>query len=189
MDDRIEIVQGDLLEQDVDVIVNAANTHLEHMGGIAGTISRAGGPAIQRESRRKRPIPTGDAVATTAGDLPFKAVVHAVGPIWGGGGAWEANLLRRAHMRSIGEAAKLEARSVGFPAISCGIFRYPVEQAAPIALSAISDALETMDTYPRSDVRIETVRICLAHDDHFEAYSLAWRRAKGGAAGVREDVD
>lgn len=143
---RIEIVEGDLLKADTDVIVNAANTHLAHMGGIAGAISRAAGPQLDRESKQKRPVPTGGAAITTAGKLPFKAVIHAVGPIWRGGSYQEMELLRKAYISAMRAARVLAQdwseepiRSVGFPAISCGIFHFPVDLAAPIAVNALRE--------------------------------------------------
>lgn len=141
----IRIIEGDLLKADVDVIVNAANTHLEHVGGIAAAIARAAGAALVLESNRLGLIPTGSAVATTAGELPFKAVVHAVGPVWGGGIYEEATLLELAYRSAVECAGGIAAAygqewKIGFPAISCGVFGYPVERAAPVAIRALDRA-------------------------------------------------
>jgi O-acetyl-ADP-ribose deacetylase len=133
----IEFVVGDLTEQRVDAIVNAANTSLLGGGGVDGAIHRAGGPEILAECRLLGGCDTGDAKATTGGRLPARWVIHAVGPVWRGGDAGEAELLASAHRRSLEVARDLGARTVAFPAISCGIYAYPPELAAPVAIDAI----------------------------------------------------
>jgi len=133
---RIEITLGDITEQVVDAIVNAANESLLGGGGVDGAIHRAGGPEILAESSRLGGCPTGDAKATTAGKLPARWVIHAVGPVWRGGGAGEAELLASAHRRALETARELGARTIAFPAISCGIYGYPPELAAPVAVGA-----------------------------------------------------
>jgi O-acetyl-ADP-ribose deacetylase len=125
------VVRGDLLEQPVDAIVNAANGHLAHGGGVAGIISRAAGPALQAESNeivRNRPLETGEAVATTAGMLPFKGVIHAVGPRYGDGD--EERKLVAALSAAFALARKRGWRTVAFPAVSAGIFSVPLEICA-----------------------------------------------------------
>jgi O-acetyl-ADP-ribose deacetylase (regulator of RNase III) len=131
----IEFVVGDLTEQTVDAIVNAANESLLGGSGVDGAIHRAGGAEILAESRRLGGCPTGDAKATTAGRLPARWVIHAVGPVWRGGGAGEAELLASAHRRALETARELGARTIAFPAISCGIYGYPPELAAPVAVN------------------------------------------------------
>ena len=133
----IEFVVGDLTEQRVDAIVNAANTSLLGGGGVDGAIHRAGGPEILAECRLLGGCDTGDAKATTGGRLPARWVIHAVGPVWRGGDAGEAELLASAHRRSLEVARDLGARTVAFPAISCGIYAYPPELAAPVAIDAV----------------------------------------------------
>ncbi len=130
----IEFVGGNLTEQAVDAVVNAANESLLGGGGVAGAIHRAGGPEILAESSRLGGCPTGDAKATTAGRLPARWVIHAVGPVWRGGGAGEAEQLASAHRRALEVARGLGASTVAFPAISCGIYGYPPELAAPVAV-------------------------------------------------------
>ena len=130
----IEFVVGDLTEQAVDAVVNAANESLLGGGGVDGAIHRAGGPEILAESSRLGGCPTGDAKATTAGRLPARWVIHAVGPVWRGGGAGEAEQLASAHRRALEVARGLGASTVAFPAISCGIYGYPPELAAPVAV-------------------------------------------------------
>jgi O-acetyl-ADP-ribose deacetylase len=133
---RLELVQGDITEQAVDAIVNAANAGLAGGGGVDGAIHRRGGPAIMEECARLGGCPTGDAKPTTAGDLPARFVVHAVGPRWRGGGQGEPDLLASCHRRAVEVADALACRSIAFPATSTGIYGYPVERAAPVALAA-----------------------------------------------------
>jgi O-acetyl-ADP-ribose deacetylase len=133
---RLELVQGDITTVAVDAIVNAANSSLLGGGGVDGAIHRAGGPSILAECRRLGGCDPGDAKATTAGNLPARYVVHTVGPVWRGGGAGEAELLAAAHRRSVEVADGLGCVSVAFPAISTGIYGYPVGRAAGVALPA-----------------------------------------------------
>ena len=138
----VEVVQGDITTIAVDAIVNAANEGLRGGGGVDGAIHRAGGPAIMEECIRLGGCPTGDAKATTAGRLPALYVIHAVGPFWTGGGRGEDDLLASAYRRSVEVAAGLGCESIAFPAISTGIFGFPIERAAPIALGTARTAAE-----------------------------------------------
>ena len=137
----IEVVLGDITEQEVDAIVNAANPSLLGGGGVDGAIHRAGGPTILEECRGLGGCEPGDAKATAGGNLPARCVIHAVGPIWHGGGEGEAELLASCHRRAIELADELGCKSVAFPAISTGAYGYPVELAAPVAIAATRAAL------------------------------------------------
>jgi O-acetyl-ADP-ribose deacetylase len=141
----IAFVVGDLTQQRVDAIVNAANESLAPGGGVSGAIHRAGGPSIADECRRLGGCATGDAKATGAGDLPARWVIHAVGPVWQGGRAGEAELLASAYHRSLDVGDELGARTVAFPALSCGIYGYPPELAAPVAVRVVAARAETFD--------------------------------------------
>jgi O-acetyl-ADP-ribose deacetylase (regulator of RNase III) len=134
---QIDLLQGDITKEDVDAIVNAANEALAPGGGVCGAIHRRGGPSIAEECRRIGHCPTGQAVATTAGDLPARFVIHAVGPVWHGGGHGEAELLASAYRSSLQEAARVGARSIAFPAISTGIYGYPLELATAVAVDTV----------------------------------------------------
>jgi O-acetyl-ADP-ribose deacetylase (regulator of RNase III) len=159
----LELVSGDITKQRVDAIVNAANSALAPGGGVDGAIRRAGGPAITAATAQLGGCETGEAVATTAGDLPARHVIHAVGPIWRGGDAGEAELLASAHRRAVEVAAELGCRSLAFPAISTGIYGYPPELAAPVAIAAVRDAAENL----------ELVRFVLFSDELLRAYEAA----------------
>jgi O-acetyl-ADP-ribose deacetylase (regulator of RNase III) len=165
---RIELIEGDLTRQEVDAIVNAANSSLMGGGGVDGAIHRAGGPAILascREVRRTRwpdGLPTGRAVATTAGDLPARWVIHTVGPVYAKHRD-RSELLASSHTESLRVADELGARTVAFPAISTGVFGYPLEEAAPIAVRSIRDA----------ETRVQEVRFVLFGREAFEAFARA----------------
>jgi len=157
----IEVVRGDITAQDVDAVVNAANGSLLGGGGVDGAIHRAGGPSILAECRVLGGCDTGDAKATTAGDLRARWVIHTVGPVWHGGASGESDLLASCHRRSLEVAVVLGARSVAFPAISCGIYGYPPELAAPVALGAVRGH------------RLDVVRFVLFGDDTYEPFRAA----------------
>jgi O-acetyl-ADP-ribose deacetylase (regulator of RNase III) len=137
----IELVLGDITQQEVDAIVNAANPSLLGGGGVDGAIHRAGGPSILAECRELGGCKAGDAKPTGGGNLPARHVIHAVGPIWRGGGEGEADLLASVHRRAIELADELGCASVAFPAISTGAYGYPLELAAPVAIAATQEAM------------------------------------------------
>ncbi len=170
---RLTLVQGDITTQDVDAIVNAANDSLLGGGGVDGAIHGAGGPAILAECRRIREtrypngLPTGQAVITTGGRLPARHVIHTVGPIWHGGGRHEAELLADCYRNSLQLAVDQGLRTVAFPSISTGIYGYPVEQAARVALAAVVAFLKAQ---PRE---IDEVRMVLYSRHDFDVYQAA----------------
>jgi O-acetyl-ADP-ribose deacetylase len=133
----ITFVVGDLTAQRVDAIVNAANEALVAGAGVCGAIRRAGGDEIFEECARLGGCATGDAKATGAGRLPARHVIHAVGPIWSGGDRGEAELLASAYRRSLEVAGELGCRTIAFPALSTGIYGYPPDLAAPVAVESV----------------------------------------------------
>ncbi|HVX11701.1 MAG TPA: O-acetyl-ADP-ribose deacetylase [Pirellulales bacterium] len=139
----IELCQGDVTEQEVDAIVNAANSRLAGGGGVDGAIHRRGGPTIMADTDRRFPegCPTGSAVISTAGDLPARYVIHAVGPVWRGGSHGEAEQLAGAYRRSLELAIEHDCRSVALPSLSTGAYAYPLEQASRVALMMARDFL------------------------------------------------
>lgn len=165
---RITLVRGDITHQDVDAIVNAANSSLLGGGGVDGAIHRAGGPEILaacralRASHYGRGLPTGQAVATTAGRLPAHWVIHTVGPVYSTSEDRSA-LLAACHTNSLDVADKLSAKTVAFPAISTGIYGWPVTDAARIAITTVRAA--TTD--------VEEVRFVLFDNAAYEAFELA----------------
>jgi O-acetyl-ADP-ribose deacetylase len=140
---QIALIQGDLTQQEVDAIVNAANSGLAGGGGVDGAIHRAGGPSLMEETRRRYPrgCRTGDAVPTAAGLLRARYVFHAVGPVWRGGMQQESKLLASAYRRCLELAVEHECRSIAFPAISTGVYGYPKDLAADCSLKTVRDYL------------------------------------------------
>ena len=155
---RVVVKVGDITKEDVDAIVNAANSSLMGGGGVDGAIHRAGGPEILRECREIRAtqypegLPTGEAVITTAGMMVAKHVIHTVGPVYGRGGKDKAELLAACYRNSLTLAAKKALTTVAFPAISTGVYGYPLEEAAQVSSQAVAKFLE-------SDSSIQEVRL------------------------------
>jgi O-acetyl-ADP-ribose deacetylase (regulator of RNase III) len=147
LDGRLVVTTGDITRMKTGAIVNAANSSLMGGGGVDGAIHRGGGSAILaeckqiRESRYPDGLPTGEAVATTAGNLPAEYVIHTVGPVWRGGNSGEAEKLASCYRRSLEEAVELSLKDIAFPAISTGIYGYPKEKAGEVAFEAVRDFL------------------------------------------------
>jgi O-acetyl-ADP-ribose deacetylase (regulator of RNase III) len=170
----LELVQGDVTLQQVDAVVNAANSRLAGGGGVDGAIHRRGGRSIMAETDRKYPdgCPTGSAVISGAGDLEARYVIHAVGPVWHGGNRGEADLLAGAYRRSLELAVEHDCRSIAFPALSTGAYGYPIDQAARVALRTAIDFLE-------KEGKPELVRFVLFGEGAYGAFSAALEELAG----------
>jgi O-acetyl-ADP-ribose deacetylase (regulator of RNase III) len=164
----IELVQGDITLQEVDAIVNAANSRLAGGGGVDGAIHRRGGPAIMQETSERYPdgCPTGSAVISGAGKLVARHVIHAVGPFWSGGDRGEAELLASAICRSLELAVEHGCKSIALPALSTGAYRYPLEEAAKVAITAAVDVLKERGVP-------QLVRFVLFDDRALQAFEVA----------------
>lgn len=164
----LEIVQGDITGLAVDAIVNAANVHLAHGGGVAAAFVRKGGRVIQDESdaiiAKRGPLATGDAVITSGGKLPAKYVIHTVGPIWGQQSETQSDeLLRRAVRNSLALAREKKLKTIAFPAISTGIYGFPIERAAPVML----------DEAAKNMTGLERVIFCLYDERSYRVFERA----------------
>ncbi len=170
----IRLLRGDITREEVDAVVNAANSTLLGGGGVDGAIHRAGGPEILAACRRIRArrdgCPPGEAVITTGGNLPARYVIHAVGPVWRGGGSGEAGTLASCYRNCLRIAAARRLRTLSFPSIATGAYRFPVEEAARIALTEVASFLGTEREGPKE------VRFVLFDDDTFYAYREALER-------------
>lgn len=160
---KLSMVQGDITTLTVDAIVNAANSTLLGGGGVDGAIHRAGGPAILKECKAIGGCPAGEARITTAGTLPCKKVIHTVGPIYKDGQHNEPQLLYSAYDHSLKLAEEYGLKTIAFPAISTGVYGYPKDQAADIAIQAVADFIKTSDS-------IEEVIFVLFSGEDYEIY-------------------
>jgi O-acetyl-ADP-ribose deacetylase len=162
----LELVEGDITRQDTEAIVNAANAALRPGGGVDGAIHRAGGPAIEAACRKHGGCPTGEARVTTGGNLKARYVIHTVGPVYQDGGHREPELLASCYRESLKLASAQGIKSLAFPSISTGIYGYPIEDAARIALKTVTDYLAL---HPE----IERVRLVLFGRTAYEVYAQA----------------
>ena len=164
----IELHQGDITDETTDAIVNAANSQLAGGGGVDGAIHRRGGHAIMAETDARYPegCPTGSAVISSAGNLPVRYVVHAVGPVWSGGNRGEAELLAAAYRRCLELAVEHNCQSIAFPSLSTGAYRYPIDRAARIALQTVIRFLQEQEAPSR-------VRFVLFDEGAYGAYAAA----------------
>lgn len=159
----IKLIQGDITKLNVDAIVNAANSELKGGGGVDGAIHRAGGPRIMEECRKIGGCPTGEAVITTAGDLPAKKVIQTVGPIWNGGNNQEKSLLKNAYKNSLKLAEENRFQSIAFPNISTGVYGFPKRLAAAIAVETTQEFLIAQKS------TLEVYFVCF-DDENFSIY-------------------
>ena len=160
----LSLIQGDITLQETDAVVNAANSRLAGGAGVDGAIHAAGGPSIMAECRRIGGCPTGQAVITTGGNLRARYVIHTVGPVYQGGSSGEAALLKSAYLESLKLASARGLKSLAFPAISTGVYAYPVQEAARIALTTVMEYLQQ-----HSD--IELVRFVLFGRNMYDAFA------------------
>jgi len=161
---ELSLVEGDITNEETDAIVNAANTRLMGGAGVDGAIHRAGGPSIMEECRKIGGCPIGQAVITTGGDLKAKYVIHTVGPIYKDGNRGEAKLLESAHLESLKLASARELKSISFPAISTGVYGYPTNEAACIAL-------KTAINYLNEHTDIRLIRFVLFGNKAYNIFS------------------
>lgn len=170
---ELKLVQGDITQQQTDAIINAANSSLMGGGGVDGAIHRAGGNAILKECKqivaRQGRLPTGEAVITTAGNMPAQYVIHTVGPVWHGGDQSERELLKNCYQNSLRLAKKKGIRTISFPSISTGVYSYPVEQAARTALKTVADFLKVENA-------IDKVVFALYDNLTYQSYVEALRK-------------
>ncbi len=165
----VKLVQGDITREEVDAIVNAANSYLKHGGGVAGAIVRRGGYEIQQESDKIGYVPVGEAAITGAGRLPAAYVIHAVGPRWGEGD--EDTKLHNAVWNSLKLAEAHQLKRISMPAISAGIFGFPKDRCARIILNTVSDYLQQ---HPQGS--LQEVRICLYDEPTVNAFREEWEK-------------
>lgn len=165
---KLSLMQGDITRQDTDAIVNAANSGLMGGGGVDGAIHRAGGPVIKEECKKivaeHGRLPAGQAVITTGGNLKARYVIHTVGPVWRGGAKNEPETLTSAYRESLNVAAKNGLKTVSFPSISTGVYGYPIDKAAKVALEKVAEFLS-------QEANLEEVVFVLFDSRTFEAYS------------------
>jgi O-acetyl-ADP-ribose deacetylase (regulator of RNase III) len=166
MADRIELVEGDITALRVDAIVNAANTSLLGGGGVDGAIHRAAGPRLLEECRTIGGCPTGEARITRGYSLPARHVIHTVGPVWNGGKHGEDELLASCYRNSLALAAQYAVRTIAFPAVSTGVYRFPAGRAAAIAVREVRSVLQSNDS-------IEKVTFVCFGPDARRAYEAA----------------
>ena len=160
MNDRIEIVQGDITKLSVDAIVNAANKTLLGGGGVDGAIHRAAGPKLLEECRTLNGCQTGEAKITKGYNLPAKFVIHTVGPVWHGGNNNEDYLLSNCYKNSLILAVEHKIKTIAFPAISTGIYAFPIERAAKIAVEIVRDFLS------EDEILAKVIFVCFSESDY-----------------------
>ncbi len=173
----IELTCGDITLETTDAIVNAANSRLAGGAGVDGAIHRAGGPSIMEECRAIGDCPTGQAVITRGGDLKARYVIHAVGPVYRGGKQDEAHLLASAYLNSLKLAVKNGLQSISFPAISCGVYGYPIQEAAFLSLKTCID-------FAKGSTDLALIRHVLFDQRTFDVFSQTLRKVMEDSSGA-----
>jgi O-acetyl-ADP-ribose deacetylase (regulator of RNase III) len=175
----LELALGDITQQEVDAIVNAANSQLAGGGGVDGAIHRRGGPSIMAETQERYPngCPTGSAVITSAGNLPAKHVIHAVGPFWSGGGRDEKTLLASAYRTSLELAMQHNCVSIALPALSTGAYRYPIDEAARVAIEIAASFLKRLSAGQQPSI----IRFVLFSPEVLSAFQQALEQTNSTA--------
>ncbi len=171
---RLELVEGDITQQAVDAIVNAANSSLLGGGGVDGAIHRAAGPQLLAECRTLGGCPTGSAKITRGYDLPAKYVIHAVGPVYRDGAHGEPEMLKSCYSKAMQLAGEHGCRSIAFPAISCGVYGYPMQLAAQVALSTVVSELDARPSITRA-------RFVLFGREAFETFATVRSKLESAA--------
>ncbi|MFP4528740.1 MAG: O-acetyl-ADP-ribose deacetylase [Candidatus Kapaibacterium sp.] len=178
MSNKIELVKGDITSLEIEAVVNAANSSLAGGGGVDGAIHAAAGPKLHDECMRivkkQGGCPTGDAVLTSAGNMPSKYVIHAVGPVWGGGKAGEADLLARTYRNSLDTADLFGIKEVAFPNISTGVYGFPKPDAARIAIDTVNEYISENDS-------IERVVFCCFDEENYRIYEEILGKSAGNS--------
>lgn len=172
MEERVRIEKGDITKQDVDAIVNAANQSLLGGGGVDGAIHRAAGPELLEETKKIGGCPTGEARVSKGYRLPAKWVIHTVGPVWAGGHKNEENLLANCYRNSFKAALGIGAKTIAFPSISTGAYRFPLKRATEIALEETKKILDNDKSLTR------VVFVCFG-DDAYKTYQEVYKRIFG----------
>lgn len=178
---QILLVRGDITRHKVDAIVNAANTKLKGGGGVDGAIHKAGGPVIMEACQqlikdRGKNLKPGEAVITTAGNLPARFVIHTAGPIWKGGDKGEAKKLAECYQNSLRLAHEYGLASISFPNISTGVYKYPKEEAAEIAIGMIRNYIEAYE-----NINVKEIQFVCHDEENFQIYR---QRMKGEAISI-----
>lgn len=185
---EIEVIKSDITTLDVEAIVNPANNALMHGGGLAAAIVHRGGQIIQQESKKIGYVPTGSAVYTQGGHLKANYVIHAVGPRYKDGNSGEKEKLESAVLASLNIADKLKLKSIALPAISSGIFGYPIQESSKVIIDSIVHFLETKEN-DKQETSLEKIEVCLFDDETFKEFDKVFKTLKISTKKVKKDTE
>lgn len=185
---EIEVIKSDITTLDVEAIVNPANNALMHGGGLAAAIVHRGGQIIQQESKKIGYVPTGSAVYTQGGHLKAKYVIHAVGPRYKDGNSGEKEKLESAVLASLNIADKLKLKSVALPAISSGIFGYPIQESSKVIIESVVNFLESKEK-DKQETSLEIIEVCLFDDETFKEFEKVFKTLKISTKKVKKDTE